>query len=71
MDSQDWKVAFLALAVLIIVSVLQEKFEVRKKLDEQPIIFKWVILYLLIMAIVVFGVYGPEKTFVGFIYEDF
>ena len=71
MDSQDWKVAFLALAVLIIVSALQEKFEVRKKLDEQPIIFKWVILYLLIMAIVVFGVYGPEKTFVGFIYEDF
>lgn len=71
MDLKDWKIAFIALAVLIIVSVMQEHFEVRKKLDEQPIIFKWIILYILIMSIVIFGIYGDNSPHVSFIYEKF
>ena len=71
LDMKDWKVFFVALLVLIIVSVMQEKFEVRKKLDEQPIIFKWIVLYLLIMSIVIFGVYGDNSAHVSFIYENF
>lgn len=71
LDMKEWKVVAVSVIVLIIVSAMSEKFNVREKLDEQPIIFKWIILYILIMSIVIFGSYGEEVTYTSFIYENF
>ena len=71
LDLKDWAVAIVAIVCLLAVSVMQQKFDVYEKLDEQPILFKWFILYAVIFAIVIFGVYGGEATHVNFIYENF
>jgi len=71
LDAKDWTVAVIAILFLLAVDICQEKFDVFKKLDEQPIIFKWLILYIVIFSIVIFGVYGGEATHVNFIYENF
>ncbi|MBQ4156365.1 MAG: MBOAT family protein, partial [Clostridia bacterium] len=71
LDKKDWLVAIVAILFLLAVDICQEKFDVFKKLDEQPIIFKWIILYIVIFSIVIFGVYGGEATHVNFIYENF
>ena len=71
LDTKDWRVAVIAIAVLLTISVMQQKFDVYKKLDEQPILFKWVILFVIIFSIVIFGIYGGEANHVNFIYENF
>lgn len=71
LDKKEWLVLLAALAAFLAVSVMQEKFVVRQKLDEQPILFKWPVIIALIMAIVIFGVYGDGETHVSFVYEQF
>lgn len=71
LSKREWLAVAISVVFVIAVSVMQEKFNVYKKLDEQPIIFKWIILYIIIMSIIVFGSYGGEATHVNFIYENF
>lgn len=71
LSKREWLAVAMSVVFVIAVSVMQEKFNVYKKLDEQPIIFKWIILYIIIMSIIVFGSYGGEATHVNFIYENF
>lgn len=76
LDELDWKVAIISMLLVLIVSALEEKFDkegvsIYKKLDDQPILFKWLVLYLIVISIVIFGVYGGEATHVNFIYENF
>ncbi len=71
LDKKDWLVAIIAVLFLLAVDICQEKFDVFEKLDEQPIIFKWIILFIVIFSIVIFGIYGGEATHVNFIYENF
>ena len=59
------------LLVLLLVSVLQRSGSVREKIDRQGIIFRWVLYFLLIFAVIVFGKYGPDYDPVDFIYRGF
>ncbi|MBQ5590551.1 MAG: MBOAT family protein, partial [Clostridia bacterium] len=69
---REWLIIAIALAVVLLVSILEEnKVKVFERLDKQPIIFKWLILFAVIMFIVVFGVYGSDAPHVNFIYEQF
>ncbi len=70
-DKKEWAVVIVSLALLLLISILQEKIVVRQKLDEQPVLFKWPILIVLIIAIVVFGVYGDNTGYTSFVYEQF
>lgn len=71
LDKKEWIVAIISILFVIAVSAMEEKFDVYKKLDEQPIFFKWIILYIVIISIVIYGIYGGEATHVNFIYENF
>lgn len=68
----DALVLILAVGILIIVSILQEKgHEVRKDLSKQNLVFRWEIYYIAIFAIIVFGIYGPGYNPASFIYGNF
>ncbi len=68
----DALVLILAVGILIIVSILQEKgHEVRKDLSKQNLVFRWGIYYIAIFAIIVFGIYGPGYNPASFIYGNF
>ncbi len=71
LDLQDFRVLILSLFVLFTVERLSKTGSVRKKLFKQNVIFRWVIIYLLIFSIVIFGCYGVGYDPAAFIYRQF
>ncbi len=70
----DWKnFVFVLFAILIlwIVDMLQEKVSLRQELRKQGIVFRWLIIFAGIFAVIVFGIYGPGYDASSFIYEQF
>ena len=58
--------------VLFIVDVFKYKgIDVREKLSEQGIVFRWILYYGLIFSVIIFGIYGPEYDASSFIYMGF
>lgn len=69
--ASDWFLLFVCILILIVVSNLQEHFSVRELIKKQNIVFRWILLYGCIFAIVIFGIYGPEYDASSFIYNQF
>lgn len=60
-----------SIILLIAVSVLQLKYNIRNKLEEQNLIFRWLILIAGLFLIFFYGVYGSEYSTEGFAYQIF
>ena len=43
----------------------------REKLDAQPLLFRWVVYYLLVMSVIIFGIYGNAYDASAFVYGGF
>ena len=72
LNVKNWVVVLVFLVVWFAVSVLEEKYgEVTKLLGKQNLIFRWAIIYALLLAVIVLGQYGPGFDVAGFIYEQF
>ncbi len=71
LDAQNFAVAMAGIFILLIVGILQEKFSIREKLEEQNLIFRWIIYLGALFAVIIFGHYGPGFTQAEFIYERF
>lgn len=71
-DTLDFYVVGIALVIVLIFSILNEKgISVRELLAKRSIIIRWAFIYAMIMFIVVFGAYGVEYTPVDPIYANF
>ncbi len=72
LDIKDYIIVLIALIVVLVISILKEKgYEVRELIKKQNIFVRWSIYYLLILAIIIFGAYGPGYVPVDPIYADF
>ena len=72
MGKADYLVVFMALIVIFVVGVLKEKnINIRESVSKKHIALRWLIYYLLILSIIVFGAYGPGYLPVDPIYADF
>ena len=71
LDAKDWNVMILSIAVLLIVSLMQERFSVREKLEQQNFIFRYAVYLAAVVTILVFGMYGPGYNASQFIYMQF
>ena len=71
LDTQDYIVLGISVAILIIVSILQSRFNIREKLKEQNLWFRWIIYLLAIFSVLIFGIYGTEYSNEIFIYMQF
>ena len=72
LDFPDFFILIIALLVVLIVSILKEKnINIREKIKEKPIVIRWIIYYLLIFAIIIFGAFGPGYEPVDPMYADF
>lgn len=70
----DWanlSLAAVAIIVLWVVDMLQERMNIREKLAEQQWLFRWVIVLAGVFAVLIFGIYGPGYDASSFIYEQF
>ena len=72
LDKTDMSLLIVAIGVLTLISVLQENgMKIRETLSKQNILFRWAVIIALIVAIVVFGTYGPAYDAKSFIYGGF
>ena len=71
-DVLDFAVVGVALLVVFVISILNEKgIVVREALQKRNIVVRWVLLYALIMFIVIFGAYGYGYVSLDPIYANF
>ncbi|MBR5535959.1 MAG: MBOAT family protein [Clostridia bacterium] len=72
LDSADMFVLLISLLVLLVVSMLKYNgVNIRQKLSEQGLWFRYVIYLAGIFAVLIFGVYGPLYDASQFIYFQF
>lgn len=72
LDEKDFSVLIFALIVLFIISYIQEKGKsIRLWIFEEPLVFRWSILIIWFMFILVYGYYGPNISASDFIYRGF
>ena len=71
MDRPDFTVAWIALAALVLCDLLSERIDVLSALERQRLPVRWAAYLLLMLAVVIFGVYGPEYETAAFIYFEF
>ncbi len=68
----DFRVLGIALLILLFVSILQENgINVREKLSEQNMLFRWLVYITGIVFVLIFGIYGSGYDVTGFIYRAF
>ena len=71
LPKEDFIVAIIAVIILFIFELIQRKGSVRKRIFALPVPLQWCILSLLIVAVSVFGYYGPGYDAGSFIYGAF
>ena len=67
----DVLMAIVAVIVLWVVDMLQEKMCIREALAKKNIVLRWVIIFAGLFAVILFGIYGPGYDASSFIYEQF
>lgn len=71
-DGKDFLIVGVTLIIVFAVSLLNERgISVREKLSKKPAAFRWAVLYVLILYIVIFGAYGKGYVPVNPMYADF
>lgn len=50
------------------VSILQQRYSIREKLAEQNLIFRWLVYFVALFAVLVFGIYGSGYDASAFVY---
>ncbi len=72
LDRQNFYILCVSIFVLFVISLLQEKgIKIRESLSKQNICFRWVIYYIAIIVILLYGVYGVGYDARNFIYFKF
>lgn len=71
LEKSDFFVLPCALLIMILLEICQMKFPIRETIAKQNLIIRWIIWYLLLFAVILFGKYGPEYSNSVFIYEGF
>ncbi len=72
LDSKDWNVLLVTILLLFVVEWFKyNKVSLVEVFAKQNLLFQWLFFYISILAVVVFGVYGPAYNAAQFIYFQF
>lgn len=71
LDRPNFILAVVCILVLWSVAMLQERSSVRERIAGSNIVFRWMIYYIAIFAVLIFGIYGPGYDVASFIYMNF
>lgn len=71
LNPKESRVMFFGIFVIWVVSMLQEKMNIRKELSKQSLVFRWIIIFAGIFSVLIFGIYGPGYDASEFIYGNF
>lgn len=71
LDKSNYVLLLVALIVLFIIDVLQEKGSVRERIESKKIYIRWALYMAAFLAIILFGIYGPGYSQSQFVYMQF
>lgn len=71
LDRPNFLMSLAFIDVLWVVALLQQKGSVRERVAQSNIIFRWCMYYLLLFAVMIFGIYGPGYDAASFVYANF
>ena len=71
LDFIEFTIAIVALFILLTVSILQQKEDVRERIARKNIVVRWIIWYALLFYVILLGYYGPGYSAAEFIYQGF
>ena len=71
LDEKDFYVLLIAVLILIVVDRLKEKVQLRTFILKQNLVFRYLVYYMIIFTVLIFGIYGPEFDASSFIYFQF
>lgn len=72
LSSKEITLVLFMLIVIFTVSLMQESgIHLREKLDEQNLLFRWLIIIGAIVFLLIFGAYGAAYTASDFVYQQF
>ena len=67
----EFIIVIVSLFILLAVSLLQQKGSVRDMIAARKLPIRWLIWYILLFWVILFGSYGPEYNAADFIYQGF
>ena len=75
-SGMEFRLLLVSIGILWAVSMLQEylakkQSSIRKELACQALLFRWIIIFTALFAVIIFGVYGPGYDSTQFIYGGF
>lgn len=71
-DATQWATLAFGLVVLLVVSTMQESgLKLRDTLNKQEAWFRWAVVICAVIAVLLFGIYGPNFDAAAFIYFQF
>lgn len=71
LDRPDMLVLAVSLALLLAVSLIQERQSLRELISRQRLPLRWALYLLCLFAVLIFGIYGPGYDSAQFIYMNF
>ncbi len=72
LDAANWNLLWFCVLLLFAADLLHEReFRIRDTVQKQHFLFRWIVLLLAVLAILVFGIYGPSYDAASFLYEQF
>ena len=74
LGKKDYIVLIAAVLVMFVASIIQERHStttIREMMDRKPFILRFVLLYLGVMAVLIFGIYGSGYNAADFVYMQF
>ena len=71
MDLIEWTIGVVSLLLLFAVSLLQQKEDVRERIEKKKLPVRFAIWYALLFYTILLGYYGPEYSAAEFIYQGF
>ena len=74
LGKKEYLLILAGIVLVFIVSIIQERNEkttIREMLDKKPFIIRWGAVFVGVMALVVFGVYGSGFNAADFVYMQF
>lgn len=72
LDAKEWNVMLVSILLLTVIDICKyKKIDLVAIFMKQNLWFRWLFFYAGIMAVVLFGVYGPQYNAAQFIYFQF
>lgn len=71
LDEKNFQLALICMIIVFFVDYIQGKMDIKTKLAEQNLLFRWSVYFVAIFSVIILGIYGIGYSAGNFIYAQF